>query len=209
MKLYFTRHGKTEWNQERRFQGMNGDSPLLPASHEEIRLLGQCLKDVPFEAIYASPSKRASDTAKGIQQELAQFAEIIYDENLREMGYGELEGQKIDDMYEKYGEDLINLRHHLDRYDPSAFRGEETQAMLTRMTQAIDTAIAAHEGPILFVGHGASLTAAIRHLIGKPLAELRSEGGLLNNSLTILEAKEQQPHQLLLWNDVHFLEQDQ
>lgn len=30
MQLYFTRHGKTEWNQARRFQGMLGDSPLLP-----------------------------------------------------------------------------------------------------------------------------------------------------------------------------------
>ena len=30
MQLYFTRHGKTEWNQARRFQGMMGDSPLLP-----------------------------------------------------------------------------------------------------------------------------------------------------------------------------------
>ncbi|MCB6775816.1 histidine phosphatase family protein, partial [Phocaeicola dorei] len=29
MELYFTRHGKTQWNQERRFQGSNGDSPLL------------------------------------------------------------------------------------------------------------------------------------------------------------------------------------
>ncbi|WVT92775.1 histidine phosphatase family protein, partial [Enterococcus durans] len=26
MELYFTRHGKTEWNLERRFQGSNGDS---------------------------------------------------------------------------------------------------------------------------------------------------------------------------------------
>ncbi|MEK0398187.1 histidine phosphatase family protein, partial [Tetragenococcus halophilus] len=27
MRLYFTRHGKTEWNEQGRFQGMNGDSP--------------------------------------------------------------------------------------------------------------------------------------------------------------------------------------
>ena len=29
MKLYFVRHGKTQWNLEGRFQGANGDSPLL------------------------------------------------------------------------------------------------------------------------------------------------------------------------------------
>ena len=32
MKLYFVRHGRTVWNQEGRFQGASGDSPLLPES---------------------------------------------------------------------------------------------------------------------------------------------------------------------------------
>ncbi|BDQ56203.1 hypothetical protein EfsSVR2331_03280 [Enterococcus faecalis] len=49
MKLYFTRHGKTEWNQQKRFQGMTGDSPLLPTSYDEIKQLGQYLQDIPFE----------------------------------------------------------------------------------------------------------------------------------------------------------------
>ena len=34
MKLYFVRHGRTVWNQEGRFQGASGDSPLLPESIE-------------------------------------------------------------------------------------------------------------------------------------------------------------------------------
>ena len=29
MKLYFVRHGKTEWNLEGRLQGAKGDSPFL------------------------------------------------------------------------------------------------------------------------------------------------------------------------------------
>ncbi len=48
MELYFTRHGKTQWNQERRFQGSNGDSPLLPQSYEEIKAFGKKVKYVPF-----------------------------------------------------------------------------------------------------------------------------------------------------------------
>ena len=54
MQLYFTRHGKTEWNQARRFQGMLGDSPLLPESYDEIKLLGDYLAAIPFEKIYSS-----------------------------------------------------------------------------------------------------------------------------------------------------------
>lgn len=44
MKLYFTRHGKTEWNQQKRFQGMTGDSPLLPTSYDEIKQLGKIFR---------------------------------------------------------------------------------------------------------------------------------------------------------------------
>lgn len=49
MELYFTRHGKTQWNQERRFQGSNGDSPLLPQSYEEIKAFGKKVKYVPLK----------------------------------------------------------------------------------------------------------------------------------------------------------------
>lgn len=39
MKLYFVRHGRTLWNQEGRFQGASGDSPLLPESIETLKNL--------------------------------------------------------------------------------------------------------------------------------------------------------------------------
>ena len=35
-RLFFVRHGKTEWNLEGRYQGAHGDSPLLPQSLEEM-----------------------------------------------------------------------------------------------------------------------------------------------------------------------------
>ena len=43
MKIYFVRHGKTEWNLEGRFQGYSGDSALLPEAFEEIQLLANIL----------------------------------------------------------------------------------------------------------------------------------------------------------------------
>ena len=68
MKIYFVRHGKTEWNLEGRFQGYSGDSALLPEAFEEIQLLGQHLVDVPFDRICSSDLKRAHVTAELIQQ---------------------------------------------------------------------------------------------------------------------------------------------
>ena len=54
MKLYFVRHGRTVWNQEGRFQGASGDSPLLPESIDTLKQLGQYLKEIPFNQIYSS-----------------------------------------------------------------------------------------------------------------------------------------------------------
>lgn len=39
MKLYFVRHGRTEWNEEGRIQGANGDSPLLESSVQQLKAL--------------------------------------------------------------------------------------------------------------------------------------------------------------------------
>ncbi|MDT2828803.1 MAG: histidine phosphatase family protein [Enterococcus viikkiensis] len=207
MKIYFTRHGKTRWNDEKRFQGMMGDSPLLPESIEAIKALGQELKDVPFEKIYTSSLKRAYLTAEGINKQLTQPTEILRTDELRELGLGTLEGQLIPVIEERYPKDMVNLRNHLDLYDPTPFEGEKIEDMLKRINDFVAEAVAeAQTGPLLFVGHGAALTAAIQALNGKPLAELRDMGGLYNNSLTILEAKSSQPpYEMIQWNDVSFL----
>lgn len=209
MELYFTRHGKTEWNQAMRFQGMNGDSPLLEASFLEIEKLGQHLKDIPFEKVYASTSKRAQDTAKGIISELAAPVELISDANLRELGLGDLEGQIIAEMRKKYPKNLDDLRHNLANYDPTPFNGEPIGVALQRISSVVRQAILENKtgAPLLFVGHGASLTASIQYMAGKELADLRKEGGLFNNSLTILKAESdaRTPYEMLTWNDVSFL----
>ena len=116
---------------------------------------------LPFKAIYSSTAKRARDTAEGINKELARPVEIFYTDKLRELGLGTLEGQSIDEMYQKYPENLPNLRNILIYYDPSPFHGETyCNQQSTRIETVVADAVAQHKnGPLLFVGHGASLTA--------------------------------------------------
>ena len=72
MKLYFVRHGRTEWNQEGRFQGASGDSPLLPTAVEELHTLGKHLAQTQFDKIYSSDLPRDVRSAEIIQEE-SQF----------------------------------------------------------------------------------------------------------------------------------------
>ena len=62
MKLYFVRHGKTEWNLEGRLQGAKGDSPLLKESIEQVRELGHYLSDTHFDLVFSSDLPRAKKT---------------------------------------------------------------------------------------------------------------------------------------------------
>ncbi|SJZ79353.1 probable phosphoglycerate mutase [Pilibacter termitis] len=207
MNLYFVRHGKTEWNLERRLQGRSGDSALLPESIGEIEQLGDYLSEICFDKIYCSPSLRARRTAQGIYAQLKQPCEIVFSENLREFGYGDLEGELIEVAHQKFPKEMHNLRYDLSHYDPSAFHGETITSVLDRVSHVVMQAILENKGNVLFVSHGAALTATIRHLAGFSLDQLRAvDESLKNNSVSILKAEGLHlPFELELWNDTSYL----
>lgn len=206
MKLYFTRHGKTEWNQEMRLQGMYGDSPLLPESLLEIEQLGQHLKAISFEKIYSSPLTRAAKTAEGICSKLDVAPEIIFSDELKELGLGELEGKKIVDGRERFPKEMWTLRNDPSLYNPAPFNGEDYKEMLERSTEFVKTVVTkTKQGPILFVSHGVTLGGCIQTLIGTPLHEVRKQGGLSNNSISIIDYSDG-IFSLDVWNDSSFLE---
>src|SRR5262249_54302924 len=63
MKLYLVRHGLTEENVSRVIQGWN-PGKLSALGIEQAERLAWRLKDVRFDAIYSSDSRRAADTAR-------------------------------------------------------------------------------------------------------------------------------------------------
>lgn len=107
MKITITRHSKTFWNKEKRLQGCK-DSPLSPEGMDNILALKEHIKNNHYDAIYSSPIKRAYDTAKL----LFDNQPIITDERIREMNFGLLEGQKIDEIPEKYKKTYHDLWCH-------------------------------------------------------------------------------------------------
>ncbi|MCH4168755.1 MAG: histidine phosphatase family protein [Streptococcaceae bacterium] len=208
MELFFTRHGKTEWNLEKRLQGKTGDSALLPESLQEIERLGTYLKHFNIERIYTSPSLRARRTAEIINHKRTDECPIILSEGLREWGLGDLEGVLIEKAKSEFPAEMRYFREDLSKFDPTPFHGETVTQVLDRMSRTVHTAMLESKGNILFVSHGAALTATINYLIGSPLSQLRSRGGLNNNTLSILSAsKPELPFELIKWNDDHFLKQ--
>ena len=78
-RIYFIRHGKTQWNLQSRYQGAHGDSPLLKSSYQEIELLAKSLNNTSFAHVYASPLKRARVTAMTLLDNLEQTVPFTID----------------------------------------------------------------------------------------------------------------------------------
>ena len=60
--LVLVRHGETDWNRERRFQG-HADTPLNDAGRGQARALAALLRSERLSAVYTSPLRRAKETA--------------------------------------------------------------------------------------------------------------------------------------------------
>ena len=97
MKLYFVRHGQTDWNIQNRLQG-SVDVPLNNTGIQQARILADKLSPVYIDVIISSPLKRALDTARIINQD--RNTELITDVALLERSFGCLEGIS-GDKYDK------------------------------------------------------------------------------------------------------------
>ncbi|AEJ24067.1 histidine phosphatase family protein [Weissella koreensis] len=208
-KLYFIRHGKTEWNNEGRFQGAQGDSPLLPESYEQIEKLGNYLQDIEFKHAFISPLRRARLTAEGTLSLLKNRPSMTLNSGLIEFKLGAWEGQTFAAVKKNQAEQYEAWRNHPDQYDATQVPGAETfEAVQKRFKYAVDEAVRAYGGEdvnLIFFAHGMLLTIGIETLLEKPLAQLRARGGLSNTSTSILETNDGQTYHEISRNDTSYL----
>ncbi|WP_353322186.1 histidine phosphatase family protein [Apilactobacillus apinorum] len=208
VKIYFIRHGKTEWNLESRYQGAGGDSELLPESYQQMNQLGEHLKDIEFSHAYSSPIKRARITANRVLQHSKKRPPLSLWNRLEEFHLGKMEGQKFEDVKKQFPESYDNFRNHPEKYDATEIGGESFSDVIDRMQYAINTIVNANreDSNVVIFSHGAALNALINSLLGVEIKDLRKRGGLANTSTTILETNDNgKTFDLIKWNDTEYL----
>ena len=206
MKLYFVRHGRTEWNEEGRIQGANGDSPLLESSIQQLEALGQHLSQTYFDAAYSSDLPRAVHTAQILLKQNQHPITLQEAPALREWRLGRLEGRKIKELKALYPEEMRAFRHNLSQFHHNLFDAESLSDTTKRTCDFVKSLKGKELDTVLIVGHGANLTASIRTLLGYKPEELRKNGGLDNASVTILTTDDFEHYHLETWNDSSYLE---
>lgn len=163
MKIYFTRHGETLWNTEKRFQGWK-NSELTPKGLEQANLLRNKLKNVKIDRIYSSPIERAYKTAK-ILQDNRDIEIVCYDE-LKEMNFGEWEGLTKEEILkvEEYKNQYNNIFNNPKDY--KTFGGETIKEFSERLYRGIEKILSNRlDENILIVTHGMCIKYIIPYFI--------------------------------------------
>ena len=95
MRLILVRHGATDWNLQRRVQGLS-NLGLNETGRRQAEALAQSLKDVKVDAIYTSPLRRAQETARAISS--FHQVEVVTLDGLKELDVGEVDGLTYEEM---------------------------------------------------------------------------------------------------------------
>lgn len=146
MKVYLVRHGLTEENASRVIQGWN-PGKLTAQGIEQAERLAQRLKDVRFDAIYSSDSRRAADTARIIGR--FHEAPIQFTTALRERNMGVFQGRLAEEF------EQAQIRSGLSAKDFTPAEGESLEELRDRASSFVGSLRVQHlRQTILLVAHG-------------------------------------------------------
>lgn len=151
MNIYITRHGETRFNKDELMQGLV-DEPLSEVGIAQAHKTRESLKDIKFDAVYASPLIRAKQTAC-IVGDVAE-EELIIDERIIEVSFGKYELMP----YRKLGP-AMTLYWMLPEIIPAPKTVESVKSMVTRSRSFIEDLKKKDYENVLIVCHGGIIRA--------------------------------------------------
>lgn len=196
MTLFLARHGQTDWNATRRFQGAS-DVGLSERGRAQAEALGRALRARRLAAAYVSPLLRARETAAIALA--GDATRVIAVDELRELSLGQWEGRTVDEIRGEAGDPYLAwLRAPHDCPPPG---GEPLDCVAARVRGALDRIAAAHgeADEVLVIAHGGVISVYACALLGSSfnsLWRLRVD----NCSLTVVK-----PPRLVSINDTSHL----
>ena len=158
MRLFLLRHGRTEWNAQRRFQGQ-ADPPLDEVGRMQAYEVAGLVAALRPDRIVSSDLVRALETAQIVASTVPM--PVTVDARLRERSLGHWEGLTRDQVQSTYPDEFADWRAGRD----ISRRGGETRDEVAARALAAFTEQAPVETSVL-VTHSATAMALTNALIG-------------------------------------------
>jgi broad specificity phosphatase PhoE len=200
-RLFLLRHGEVEARYHRIFGGRI-DMELSPRGHEQARALADYLAATHFNAIYASPMKRAQQTLAPLAVQKGMPATTLA--GLREVDFGDWTGLGWQQVQERFG---VSAFDWLDRLEGGHVPGAESGAQFRARVEPCLRQIL-RDCPSQTVGvvcHGGVIRMLLAVLLELPLPKL-AHFDIEYASVTIVEQRAHRSEVELLnftpWRDV-------
>lgn len=182
--IYFVRHGRTEWNDQLRYQGAV-DIPLNEDGRMQARKAALRFSSADIDAVISSPLSRAVETAEYI----ASFHKELKVEStplLTEVDFGKWEGRTVPEIKAEYADVFAAWRN--DPLNVAAPGGESMDSLYERCGLFAEQLLARHERRTVVVGHGAMLRALFPRMLQLPRVSYFWKTRLDNCSITAFSA---------------------
>ena len=169
LTLLAIRHGETELNVAKRYQG-HSDSPLTKNGRKQVSSLGRRMEKMKFDTLISSDLGRTQETATIIAEYTGHS--IKTDSRLRERNYGVLEGLTVSDIKAGHSEVL----ERLDANDPDYIipEGESLRQHYQRNVAVFEELQSGKsDGRVALVVHGGVLDSLFRYVARLPLNQPR------------------------------------
>jgi len=151
------RHGITDWNRQRRFQGRT-DIALNDEGIAQAHAAARRLQDVPIDIIFSSPLIRAVRTAEIIATSSGKPIDI--ETGLIECDFGSFEGRSIAEVMDQYGITAVEALATILPPD-----GEPWASVSERALRCVGQWLDRYPcGNILFVSHDAVMQSMVEAL---------------------------------------------
>jgi|SRR3989338_1890509 len=160
MILFLVRHGQTDWNKEKRIQGLQ-PVPLNEEGFAQAKKLADFFKNIELDCIIASPLERTMQTAEVISG--ATSVPIQTDSAFQDRAHGDHEGL----LGEELRKLIPDLKVQWAKAGIDWTRGgvETVRDLQLRVRKGFDELLRAHKGEtVLIVTHDIIIKSIVHYL---------------------------------------------
>ncbi len=180
MLIYLIRHGRTDWNEERRIMGVN-PVPLNRQGREMVEILASFLRGEEIRTIYSGTLQRTLETSRILAG--AWGAEIVEEPRLNESPYEKWTGKRYSELTEDPDFILYSSR-------PTSSSFSENEGMIdiqNRSVASIERIIEEKKGDrAALVSHSDVIKPAIARYLGMELDSMHALA-IANASISLLD----------------------